>query len=44
MLFHLKMEWLLGTERAGRVSAMRAAICDTFPEPNRRLLQRYLIN
>lgn len=31
------------TDRATRVSAMRAAICDTFPEPNRRLLQRMLI-
>ncbi|KAF5818637.1 putative Rho GTPase activation protein [Helianthus annuus] len=31
------------TDRATRVSAMRAAICDTFPEPNRRLLQRILI-
>ncbi|KAI3689158.1 hypothetical protein L2E82_47108 [Cichorium intybus] len=31
------------TDRANRVSHMRAAICDTFPEPNRRLLQRILI-
>ncbi|KAI4307476.1 hypothetical protein L6164_030658 [Bauhinia variegata] len=31
------------TERASRVPAMRAAICDTFPEPNRRLLQRILL-
>ncbi|XP_071714235.1 uncharacterized protein [Rutidosis leptorrhynchoides] len=31
------------TDRNTRVSAMRAAICDTFPEPNRRLLQRILI-
>ncbi|MFS7913181.1 putative Rho GTPase activation protein [Helianthus anomalus] len=31
------------TDRATRVSAIRAAICDTFPEPNRRLLQRILI-
>ncbi|XP_076891121.1 rho GTPase-activating protein REN1-like [Bidens hawaiensis] len=31
------------SDRATRVSAMRAAICDTFPEPNRRLLQRVLI-
>nr|XP_043638129.1 rho GTPase-activating protein REN1-like [Erigeron canadensis] len=31
------------TDRSTRVSAMRAAICDTFPEPNRRLLQRMLI-
>ncbi|KAL8225474.1 hypothetical protein R6Q57_018031 [Mikania cordata] len=31
------------TDQAMRVSAMRAAICDTFPEPNRRLLQRILI-
>ncbi|XP_028802195.1 rho GTPase-activating protein REN1 isoform X2 [Neltuma alba] len=30
------------TERAGRISAIRAAICETFPEPNRRLLQRIL--
>ncbi|KAF5790042.1 putative Rho GTPase activation protein [Helianthus annuus] len=36
---------LLEAYRSGatRVSAMRAAICDTFPEPNRRLLQRILI-
>ncbi|KAK4797445.1 hypothetical protein SAY86_029771 [Trapa natans] len=26
-----------------RVNAMRTAICETFPEPNRRLLQRILI-
>ncbi|KAJ7958935.1 Rho GTPase activating protein [Quillaja saponaria] len=31
------------TERGGRVNAMRAAICETFPEPNRRLLQRVLM-
>nr|GEW41024.1 Rho GTPase-activating protein REN1-like isoform X1 [Tanacetum cinerariifolium] len=31
------------TDRATRVNAMRSAICDTFPEPNRRLLQRMLI-
>ncbi|XP_054797388.1 rho GTPase-activating protein REN1 isoform X3 [Prosopis cineraria] len=31
------------TERARRVSAMRVAICETFPEPNRRLLQRILL-
>ncbi|KAI4337614.1 hypothetical protein L6164_016006 [Bauhinia variegata] len=31
------------TARSGRVSAMRAAVCDTFPEPNRRLLQRILM-
>ncbi|KAJ9567908.1 hypothetical protein OSB04_003874 [Centaurea solstitialis] len=31
------------TDRASRVSCMRAAICDTFPEPNRRLLQRILM-
>ncbi|KAK9080845.1 hypothetical protein SSX86_000604 [Deinandra increscens subsp. villosa] len=30
------------TDRGSRVNAMRAAICDTFPEPNRRLLQRSL--
>ncbi|XP_054788683.1 rho GTPase-activating protein REN1-like isoform X2 [Prosopis cineraria] len=30
------------TERAGRISAICAAICETFPEPNRRLLQRIL--
>ncbi|MED6133834.1 hypothetical protein PIB30_031961 [Stylosanthes scabra] len=29
--------------RATRVSAMRSAIYDTFPEPNRRLLQRILL-
>ncbi|KAI3508877.1 hypothetical protein L1887_23897 [Cichorium endivia] len=31
------------TDRTTRVGAIRAAICDTFPEPNRRLLQRILI-
>ncbi|KAL4556487.1 hypothetical protein LXL04_039142 [Taraxacum kok-saghyz] len=31
------------TDRGTRVGAIRAAICDTFPEPNRRLLQRILI-
>ncbi|KAK9270257.1 hypothetical protein L1049_025834 [Liquidambar formosana] len=30
------------TDRGGRVNNMRAAICETFPEPNRRLLQRIL--
>ncbi|KAG9160061.1 hypothetical protein Leryth_005793 [Lithospermum erythrorhizon] len=30
------------TERNTRFSAMRNAICETFPEPNRRLLQRIL--
>ncbi|KAI9201230.1 hypothetical protein LWI28_020494 [Acer negundo] len=31
------------TDRGGRVNAMRTAICETFPEPNRRLLQRILM-
>ncbi|RVW65635.1 Rho GTPase-activating protein REN1 [Vitis vinifera] len=31
------------TDRNNRVNAMRGAICETFPEPNRRLLQRFLI-
>jgi len=31
---------LPGTDRGNRVNAMRAAICESFPEPNRRLLQR----
>ncbi|KAJ0698772.1 putative Rho GTPase activation protein [Helianthus annuus] len=31
------------TDRGSRISCMRAAICDTFPEPNRRLLQRILM-
>ncbi|TKY74464.1 Rho GTPase-activating protein REN1 [Spatholobus suberectus] len=31
------------TERGSRVASMRAAINDTFPEPNRRLLQRILM-
>ncbi|KAH6788522.1 Rho GTPase activation protein with PH domain-containing protein [Perilla frutescens var. frutescens] len=31
------------TERHMRVAAMRSAICETFPEPNRRLLQRILM-
>ncbi|KAJ8762604.1 hypothetical protein K2173_008043 [Erythroxylum novogranatense] len=30
-------------DRSKRVSAMRTAICETFPEPNRRLLQRILV-
>ncbi|GMN40114.1 hypothetical protein TIFTF001_009342 [Ficus carica] len=30
------------TERSMRVNAMRTAICETFPEPNRCLLQRIL--
>ncbi|KAK3038337.1 hypothetical protein RJ639_031433 [Escallonia herrerae] len=35
--------WHHRTDRSMRVSAMRAAICETFPEPNRRLLQRVLM-
>ncbi|XP_075092968.1 rho GTPase-activating protein REN1-like isoform X2 [Nicotiana tabacum] len=31
------------TERVNRVNSMRSAICETFPEPNRRLLQRILM-
>ncbi|KAF5746773.1 rho GTPase-activating protein REN1-like isoform X2 [Tripterygium wilfordii] len=31
------------TDHGSRVNAMRAAICGTFPEPNRRLLQRILM-
>ncbi|GMP80471.1 hypothetical protein CsSME_00035556 [Camellia sinensis var. sinensis] len=31
------------TDRGRRLSAMREAICETFPEPNRRLLQRILM-
>ncbi|XP_039687703.1 rho GTPase-activating protein REN1 isoform X3 [Medicago truncatula] len=31
------------TDRSVRVASMRAAINDTFPEPNRRLLQRILL-
>ncbi|XP_028777698.1 rho GTPase-activating protein REN1-like [Neltuma alba] len=31
------------TERSRRISTMRAAISETFPEPNRRLLQRILL-
>ncbi|KAE8656108.1 Rho GTPase-activating protein 6 [Hibiscus syriacus] len=31
------------TQRGSRVDAMRAAVLDTFPEPNRRLLQRILM-
>lgn len=30
----------LGTDRGNRVNAMRTAILETFPEPNRKLLQR----
>ncbi|CAL0307809.1 unnamed protein product [Lupinus luteus] len=36
-------EYEEGTGRANRVSAMRIAIWDTFPEPNRYLLQRILL-
>ncbi|KAM1292778.1 hypothetical protein ACFX13_020084 [Malus domestica] len=32
-----------GNDRGGRVNAMRTTICDTFPEPNRHLLQRILL-
>ncbi|KAG6786337.1 hypothetical protein POTOM_007937 [Populus tomentosa] len=40
--------WMLniennGTDRGSRVNAMRVAVCETFPEPNRRLLQRILL-
>ncbi|GFP92145.1 rho GTPase-activating protein ren1 [Phtheirospermum japonicum] len=31
------------TERSMRISAVRSAICETFPEPNRCLLQRILM-
>ncbi|CAK9163605.1 unnamed protein product [Ilex paraguariensis] len=31
------------TDRGMRLTAMRTAICETFPEPNRRLLQRILM-
>ncbi|KAL1539201.1 rho GTPase-activating protein REN1 isoform X2 [Salvia divinorum] len=31
------------TDRMVRIAAMRSAICETFPEPNRRLLQRILM-
>ncbi|KAK8580409.1 hypothetical protein V6N12_070685 [Hibiscus sabdariffa] len=31
------------TEHSARVNAMRMAVLDTFPEPNRRLLQRILM-
>ncbi|CAA2962965.1 rho GTPase-activating REN1 [Olea europaea subsp. europaea] len=31
------------TDRGTRVNAMCSAICETFPEPNRRLLQRILM-
>lgn len=31
------------TEHGRRLAAMREAICETFPEPNRRLLQRILM-
>ncbi|KAK8705538.1 hypothetical protein V6N13_049138 [Hibiscus sabdariffa] len=31
------------TQHGSRVNAMRAAVLDTFPEPNRRLLQRILV-
>lgn len=37
--FTISQLWL-GTDRNNRVNAMRGAICETFPEPNRRLLQR----
>jgi hypothetical protein len=28
--------------KEARVASMRVAVADTFPEPNRRLLQRYV--
>ncbi|KAL0834886.1 hypothetical protein Bca101_086775 [Brassica carinata] len=31
------------SDRGNRVNAMREAICESFPEPNRRLLQRILM-
>ncbi|KAL9359388.1 hypothetical protein Peur_047511 [Populus x canadensis] len=31
------------TDRGSRVNAMRVAVCETFPEPNRQLLQRILL-
>ncbi|CAH8384708.1 unnamed protein product [Eruca vesicaria subsp. sativa] len=31
------------TDRGNRINAMREAICESFPEPNRRLLQRILM-
>lgn len=35
---------LIGTEdRESQVLSMRAAVAETFPEPNRRLLQRYAL-
>ncbi|GKF55865.1 Rho GTPase-activating protein REN1-like protein isoform X1 [Tanacetum coccineum] len=34
---------IVRTDRGSRVNNMRTAICDTFPEPNRRLLQRILM-
>lgn len=37
------IQWL-GTEHSARVNAMRMAVLDTFPEPNRRLLQRYQLS
>ena len=40
MFTFLIVQWCPGTDRSVRVDAMRAAICETFPEPNRRLLQR----
>ncbi|CAL0317840.1 unnamed protein product [Lupinus luteus] len=40
---HRVQEYEDGTGRANRVSAMRIAIWDTFPEPNRYLLQRILL-
>lgn len=37
--FTILQLWL-GADHGNRVNAMRGAICETFPEPNRRLLQR----
>ncbi|RZR94549.1 hypothetical protein BHM03_00023250 [Ensete ventricosum] len=33
---------MLGTDRGRRVNNIRSAIYKTFPEPNRRLVQRYI--
>jgi hypothetical protein len=29
--------------KEARIAAMRLAVAETFPEPNRRLLQRYFV-
>lgn len=39
-IYWIVLYLLLGVDRGNKVNAIRSAILETFPEPNRRLLQR----